>query len=85
MVSDLDIVPYPIKKLLEEMTMVEEMLISPILPIMSVYRLPNGQNVLRGHMANFVQDISDLVKVLPRMTNTLPVLIVKKKRSKNCK
>ena len=49
---------------------------------MSVYRLPNGQNVLRSHMANFVQNISDLVKVLPRMTNTLPILIVKKNTKK---
>ena len=70
MVSDLDIVQYPIKQLLEEMKIVEEMLISPILPIMSVYPLPNGQNVLHGHMVNFVKDISDLVKVLPRMRNT---------------
>ncbi len=45
--------PMNVKKAFEELTMVEEMLISPILPIMSVYRLPGGQMMSRGFVANF--------------------------------
>ncbi|CAF1066361.1 unnamed protein product [Brachionus calyciflorus] len=60
------------------LTMIEEMLISPILPIMAVYRLAGGQLVNRGYVVNFKQDITKIVKKLPRLTKQLPIIIVKK-------
>jgi hypothetical protein len=39
-----------IKKDFEDLTMVEEMLISPILAIMSVFRLDSGQLISRGRL-----------------------------------
>ena len=41
---------------LQGLTQVEEMLISAILPIMSVYRLPHGQYGYSGHVINLPQD-----------------------------
>ncbi len=58
MIPGFDEIPERIKKILEELTMIEEMLISPILAIMSVYRLQGGALINRGFVANFTQDIS---------------------------
>ncbi|MFN9906341.1 MAG: DUF6570 domain-containing protein, partial [bacterium] len=49
-----------VKKAFEDLTMVEEMLISPLLAIMSIFRLPGGQLVNRGFVANFSQDIQPI-------------------------
>ncbi len=62
--------PIDIKKEFEKLTMIEEMLISPILTVMSVFRLPGGQLLSRGYVANFSQDISQLCKLLPRNSNS---------------
>ena len=74
----LDRLPPYIKKLFQELTMVEEMLLSPILTVMSICRLKSGQLLSRGYVANFSQDLTQLCKILPRKTNELPILIVKK-------
>jgi hypothetical protein len=72
-----------IKKELEELTMIEEMLISPILAFMSVYRHPNGALTSRGFCANFTQNIQPFVKLLPRLPKDLPILVLKKKDQEN--
>ena len=59
------------------------MLISPILTVMSVFRLPGGQLLSRGYVANFSQDISVICNTLPRLTSELPILIVKKTGQNN--
>jgi len=64
----LDILPPYIKKLFEELTMVEEMLLTPILTVMSICRLKSGQLLSRGYVANFSQDLTQLCKILPRKT-----------------
>ena len=56
MVPCLSELPISIKKDFENLTMIEEMLVSPLLSIMSVYRLPGGALITRGFCANFVQD-----------------------------
>lgn len=66
-----------IKTDLYDLTMIEEMLISPILPIMSIYRLSGGQLVSKGSVINFKQDITSIVTSLPRLINDLPVLVAK--------
>ncbi len=67
-----------IKLHFEKLTMVEEMLISPVQPIMSIYRLPGGQLVSRGYVANFSQNLDVLCKELPRIPADISVIILKK-------
>jgi hypothetical protein len=74
---------YETKKCFELLTMIEEMLISPIFAVMSIFRLPGGQLFSRGYMANFTQDINDICRHLPRLTNSLPLLIIRMKNQKN--
>ena len=59
--------------------MIEEMLISPNLAVMSVYRLPGGALVQRGFCANFSQDLSEITNILPRLPKNIPFLVLKKK------
>ncbi|RNA07296.1 ATP-dependent DNA helicase PIF1 [Brachionus plicatilis] len=72
-----------VKKCLYNLTMIEEMLISPILPVMSVYRLTGGQLVTKGYVINFKQYISKVVTALPRLINELPILVIKKQEKLN--
>ena len=83
MVPDIDNLPIDIKKHIENITMIEEMLISPILAVMSICRLPGGQLISKGYVANFAQDIMPICKALPRLSNSLPVLIIKKSDQNN--
>ena len=54
------------------------MLISRVLPIMSVYRLPHGQYAYGGHVINLPQDINTFVNTLPCSPSTLDILIVRR-------
>lgn len=83
MVPALDDIPFEIKQNLENLTMIEEMLISPILAVMSVYRLPGGALINRGFVANFSQDVNEIIKELPRLPKDLPILVLKKKDQQN--
>ena len=47
---------------------VEEMLISPVIPIMSVYQLPLGQYSYSGHVINPPQDVASFVHSLPMLS-----------------
>lgn len=75
-----DCIPAGVKVQFEQLSMVEEMLISPILPVMSIYRLPNGSLVSRGYVANFGQDITPICRALPRLSASIPLIIVKEDR-----
>ena len=70
--------PSPVPVVLQGLTQIEEMLISPILPMMSVYCLPHGQLGYSGHVINFPQDIGTLVTNLPRHPTNLDVVIIRK-------
>lgn len=83
MISLIDELNFDVKKCFEELTMIEEMLISPILVIMSVFRLPGGALTNRGFCANFSQNIQPIINILPRVTKDLPILILKKKDQMN--
>ena len=61
-------------------TPVEEMLISAVMPIMSIYRLPQGQYGYSGHVINLPQDVASFFNSLPRLLSQLDVIIVKKRR-----
>ena len=46
---------------LQGLSQAEEMLISQVLPIMSIYTLPRGQTEYSGHVINLTQDISSFL------------------------
>ena len=60
------------------LTQVDEMLISSVLPIMSLYKLPHGQYAYSGHVINLPQDVASFAKSLPRQPSDLDVIIVRK-------
>ena len=57
-------------------TQVEEMLISGVLPIMFLYRLPHGQYGYSGHVINLPQDVGSFANTLPRLPSELDVIVV---------
>lgn len=79
MIPGIDELDFELKKALEDLTRVEEMLISPILVLMIVFRLPGGALTSRGFCANFTQDIQPVITLLPRLPKNLPILILKKR------
>ena len=63
---------------LQGLTQVEEMLISSVMPIMSLYHLPHGQYGYSGHIINLPQDIATFTNTLPRSPSQLDVLLVRR-------
>ena len=63
---------------LQGLTQVEEMLISAVMPMMCLYRLPLGQYGYNGHVVNLPQDISTFVTSLPRLPSDIDVILVRK-------
>ena len=61
---------------LKGLSEVEEMLISPVIPLMSIYRLPCGQNEYSGHVINLPKDILLFVSSLPRQPSDLDIVIM---------
>ena len=61
---------------LQGLTQVEEMLISAVMPMMCLYRLPLGQYGYSGHVVNLPQDISTFVTNLPRLPSDIDVILV---------
>ncbi len=59
------------------LTQIEEMLVSPILPVMTVYRLKGGSNKFYGNSINFMQRLDRFVNILPRLPSQLKILIVR--------
>ena len=54
------------------------MLVLPVMPIMSIYRLPQGQYGYSGHVINLPQDVASFSNSLPRLPSELDVIIVRK-------
>ena len=54
------------------------MLVSVVMPIMSIYRLPLGQYGYTGHIINLPQDVVTFAHSLPRLPSEVDVLIVRK-------
>ena len=83
MLPNLHDLPLNIKSDFEKLSTIEELLISPVLSVMSIFRLPGGQLLSRGYVANFSQKVQDLCIQLPRKTSSIPVLIVKRTNQNN--
>ena len=60
------------------LTQAEEMLISAVMPIMTLYRLPQGQYGYSGHVINLPQDVISFARSLPRLPSELDVIIVRR-------
>ena len=56
------------------------MLISAVMPIMSIYRLPLGQYGYSGHVVNLPQDVLSFATSLPRLPSEIDVLVVRKEK-----
>ncbi len=54
------------------------MLISAVLPIMTLYHLPHGQYGYSGHVVNLPQDVGSFASSLPRHPADLDVVVVRK-------
>ena len=65
MKQNLEEKPQHIKALLKQLTMSEEMLISLILTVMSVFRLPCVKLLSKGYVANFSMEIIPMINSLP--------------------
>ena len=59
------------------------MLISAVLPIMSLYKLPHGQYAYSGHVINLPQDVATFANSLPQLPSELDVIIVRKEGASN--
>ena len=76
-------IPAKVPSQLQELTQIEEMLISRALPIMRVYIKPGGQKGYSGHCINLPQDVKELASSLPRYPKDLPLIVVKMKGKEN--
>ena len=70
--------PGPVPPELFGLTQVEEMLVSAVIPMMSIYRLPHGQYGYSCHVINFPQDVLSFATTLPRLPSQLDVIVVRK-------
>jgi hypothetical protein len=68
---------------LKGLSEIEEMLISQVFTVITVYRLRGGQNGYRGHMINFSQDIQGFTNQLSQDPASLDVLVVWQQSSNN--
>ena len=62
---------------LQGLSQAEEMLISDVMPIMSIYCLPEGQYGYSGHIVNLPQDVASFARTLPRLPFKLDVIVVR--------
>ncbi|KAE8747089.1 hypothetical protein FOCC_FOCC006228 [Frankliniella occidentalis] len=60
---------------LKELSYVEELLISKVHPMISIYRLKGGQYAYKGNVINFRQDVASFCKELPHSVAVLNGLI----------
>lgn len=83
LLDELDELEPDIKKAYELLTQLEEMLISPVAPIMSVFRLSGGQLVNNGYCASFKQDLKLILKDIPRLPSQVEIIVIQKKTKAN--
>ena len=56
------------------------MLVSAIMPVMSIYKLPHGQYGYSWNVINFPQDVNSFATTLPRLTSGIDILVVRRER-----
>ena len=70
--------PGPVPAELQDLTQVEELLISAVMPMMILYKLPHGQLGYSGHIVNLPQDVSSFASSLPWLPFELDVVLVRR-------
>ena len=71
-------VPPPLK----DLSVVEEMLIAQIAPMMHIFRLPAGRQFgYRGHVLNLPQNVQSVLTRLPRTKSNLGMVVVRQTRT----
>ena len=69
-------IPPPVPKELQGLTLFEEMLIAMAFPIIHVYTKPRGgQRAKKGHVITVPQNVQQLADVLPRCAEEIPVIV----------
>ena len=76
-----DMNPGSVPLCLQNLSQVEEMLISRACPIMTIYRKHGGQRGYKGHVVNLPQNIQGFLDSLPSNVSKLPILIVRREGS----
>ena len=69
----------PVPQCLSQLSVVEEMMIAQIAPMMQMYVLPFGQYGYRGNVLNLPQGIQSLATFLPRTGKSVGVITVRLK------
>ncbi|GBB88230.1 hypothetical protein RclHR1_14780007 [Rhizophagus clarus] len=76
--ADNNMDPGEVSDELQERTDIKEMLIAQVFTVMSVYRLQGRQNGYKGNVINFLQDVREFTRHLPRNPASLDVLVVRR-------
>lgn len=69
-------IPTTVPVELQDLTQIEEMLIARALPFMKVLVNPGGQRGYNGQCINLTQNVSAIVKFLPRCPRDIPLIVI---------
>ena len=72
-------IPGPVPECLARLSVVEEMLIAQIMPMMQTYILPYGQYGYKGHVICLPQDVQSVATALPRTGRSVGVVVIRRK------
>lgn len=78
-----DMLPGDQPEVLKDLTLIEQILISPIKPFITIFRLRGGQYGYNGNVINFAHDISNLTTDLPHAMNSLSEFVVVRKENED--
>ena len=76
-----DTIPGPQPEWAQNLTQIEELLVSPILTMMSVYTLSGGSHKHRGNCINFEQNLTEIATKLPRLPSEIATVIIQSRRT----
>jgi len=76
MVPNFNQLPLEIQKCFEDLTMIEEQLISPVSTIMTIFRLSGGHLFNRGYCASFTNDLGPLCHSLARLPKDVSIRVI---------
>ena len=68
--------PGPVPHCFTDLSMIEQLLIARIHPVVSVFRLRSGQLSYSGNVINFPQDVSTFAQTLPHAISDLKGIII---------
>ena len=79
--NDMD--PGEVPEELKHLTMIEEMLIARIHPIVQLYKIHGNQTAYSGNIINFKQDVTHLFNSLPPTPNQVNAIILAQRNTPN--